>query len=335
VSRALVLGGGGVAGIAWELGVLRGLEEAGVPARDWSLVVGTSAGAIVGARILADPDLERWYAHETRPYAPEDRALVQALGGRVGVAAMAAGRRRRLGWVPSAWLVCRTAEAMVRRAARPPRGATTPATGGKEIAKGDDRLMGLGSIARAARTPPEQSFLDTIRTYIAPAVEWSDRLIVTAVDATDGSTVVIDAGCGAPLDRAVAASAAVPILFPPIRAMGRSWIDGGMSSLVHVDLAADADEILVLAPLDVGVRREVEALQAAGKRVDLVLPEPESASVMGFGTGLLDPARRPAAARAGREDGLRAGRELLAARAAGRTEAPGGSAAPGEERSVA
>jgi NTE family protein len=117
--------------------------------------------------------------------------------------------------------------------------------------------------------------------------------------------------------------------------MGRSWIDGGMSSLVHVDLAADADEILVLAPLDVGVRREVEALQAAGKRVDLVLPGPESASAMGFGTGLLDPARRPAAARAGREDGLRAGRELLAARAAGRTEAPGGSAAPGEERSVA
>ena len=69
MNRALILGGGGVAGIAWELGVLRGLEEAGMPARDWSLVVGTSAGAIVGARILADPDLGRWYAHETRPYA--------------------------------------------------------------------------------------------------------------------------------------------------------------------------------------------------------------------------------------------------------------------------
>ena len=334
MTRALVLGGGGVAGIAWELGVLRGLEEAGVPARDWSLVVGTSAGAIVGARILADPDLGRWYEHEIRPYAPEDRALVQALGGRVGVAAMAAGRRRALGWVPSAWLACRTAEAAVRRAARPPRGSTTPATGGREIAPGDDRLVGLGSIARAARTPDERAFLHTIRTYLGPAVEWSDRLVVTAVDATDGSTVVIDAGCGAPLDRAVAASAAVPILFPPIRTMGRSWIDGGMSSLVHVDLAADADEILVLAPLDVGVRSEVEALRAAGKQVDLVVPGPGSASVMGFGTGLLDPARRPAAARAGREDGLRAGRELLASRAGA---APAAAAADvcGDERSVA
>ena len=154
---------------------------------------------------------------------------------------------------------------------------------------------------------------------------------MTAVDATDGSTVVIDAGCGAPLLQAVAASAAVPILFPPVRTMGRSWIDGGMSSLVHVDLAADADEIVVLAPLDVGVRREVEALQAAGKRVQLIVPGPDAASVMGFGTGLLDPARRPAAARAGREDGLRAGREVLAARG----EAAPPSAVEGGERSVA
>ena len=30
MSRALVLGGGGVAGIAWELGVLRGLEAANI-----------------------------------------------------------------------------------------------------------------------------------------------------------------------------------------------------------------------------------------------------------------------------------------------------------------
>jgi NTE family protein len=103
---------------------------------------------------------------------------------------------------------------------------------------------------------------------------------------------------------------------------------------VHVDLAADADEILVLAPLDVGVRNEVEALRAAGKRVDLVVPGPGSASVMGFGTGLLDPARRPTAARAGREDGLRAGRELLAAHTA-RPDAPPAADVTGEERSVA
>jgi NTE family protein len=324
MSRALVLGGGGVAGIAWELAVLHGLDEAGASVRDWSMVVGTSAGAIVGARILADPDLERWYGHETRPYAPEDRALIRALGGPAGVVALAAGRTRPFGWVPSAWLLWRTAEAMLRRAARPPR-ATATAARGREIAPGEDRLIRLGSIARAARTAPEAVFVDTIRTYIAPAVDWPDQLVVTVVDAQDGATVALDAGCGSMLDRAVAASAAVPILFPTVRTIGRRWMDGGMSSLIHVDVAAAADEILVLAPLDVGVRDEVSALRSAGKRVDLIVPGPQSAAVMGWGTGLLDPARRAAAAHAGRQDGLRAGAGILASyarHAVRRLEAP-------------
>ena len=312
MTRALVLGGGGVAGIAWELGVLRGLEDAGISGRDWSLVVGTSAGAVVGARILADPDLQRWFEHETRPEAPEDRALVRALGGRLGVLVMAAGRSRRLGWVPSTWLLARTLEAVVRRAARPPRAPMTDRPDGvREIAPGEERLVRLGSIARAARTAPESVFLDAVRAFIAPAGPWPDRLVVTAVDATTGSTAAFDAGSGAPLDRVVAASAAVPIVFPTVRLLGRRWMDGGMSSLVHVDLAADADEILVVAPLDVGIRDEVAALRAAGKRVELIVPGRDAATALGNGTALLDPARRTAAARAGRRDGLRAGSDAL------------------------
>jgi predicted acylesterase/phospholipase RssA len=38
-----------VTGVAWELGVLRGLEAGGVPVAEVDLVAGTSAGAIVGA----------------------------------------------------------------------------------------------------------------------------------------------------------------------------------------------------------------------------------------------------------------------------------------------
>ncbi|OZM72793.1 hypothetical protein CFN78_14365 [Amycolatopsis antarctica] len=48
-SRALVLGSGGITGIAWELGVLAGLAERGVDLGTADLVVGTSAGAVVGA----------------------------------------------------------------------------------------------------------------------------------------------------------------------------------------------------------------------------------------------------------------------------------------------
>lgn len=47
----LVVGGGGVGGIAWALGLFVAFEEAGVLASTWSSIVGTSAGATVGAQM--------------------------------------------------------------------------------------------------------------------------------------------------------------------------------------------------------------------------------------------------------------------------------------------
>ena len=55
--RALVLGGGGITGIAWEIGVLAGLAEAGVDLTGADLVVGTSAGSVVGAQLTSGADL--------------------------------------------------------------------------------------------------------------------------------------------------------------------------------------------------------------------------------------------------------------------------------------
>src|SRR5687767_6612029 len=52
-ARTLVLGGGGITGIAWETGLLFGLAEAGVDLTTADRVVGTSAGSIVGAQITA------------------------------------------------------------------------------------------------------------------------------------------------------------------------------------------------------------------------------------------------------------------------------------------
>jgi NTE family protein len=66
-SRALVLGGGGALGIAWETGVLAGLAAHGVDLRDADLVVGTSAGAVVAAQLTAGLDLEELYAAQLSP----------------------------------------------------------------------------------------------------------------------------------------------------------------------------------------------------------------------------------------------------------------------------
>ena len=62
--RALILGGGGVTGIAWELGLLAGLAESGVELTSADLVVGTSAGSVVGAQILSGASIEDLYAEQ-------------------------------------------------------------------------------------------------------------------------------------------------------------------------------------------------------------------------------------------------------------------------------
>jgi NTE family protein len=63
--RAVVLGGGGPVGIAWEMGLAAGLERAGVRLRDADLFLGTSAGSVVGAQLAlgtAPDDLIAMYA---------------------------------------------------------------------------------------------------------------------------------------------------------------------------------------------------------------------------------------------------------------------------------
>ena len=64
---ALVLGGGGITGIAWMLGILKGLRDGGVDLTDAGTVIGTSAGSVVGAQITSGHDLDDLYAEQLRP----------------------------------------------------------------------------------------------------------------------------------------------------------------------------------------------------------------------------------------------------------------------------
>ncbi|WP_019633578.1 patatin-like phospholipase family protein [Actinomadura atramentaria] len=57
MGRALVLGGGGVAGIAWEAGLVEGFRRAGADLGAADLFVGTSAGSVVGAFLAHGADL--------------------------------------------------------------------------------------------------------------------------------------------------------------------------------------------------------------------------------------------------------------------------------------
>src|SRR6266487_3080608 len=77
MTTALVLGGGGLAGIAWETGLLKGLREHGVDLTGADLIIGTSAGSVVGTQIATGCELDALFARQIRPH---DATLEQAPG---------------------------------------------------------------------------------------------------------------------------------------------------------------------------------------------------------------------------------------------------------------
>lgn len=77
-TKALVLGGGGVTGVAWELGLLAGLAEAGIDLLTADLFVGTSAGSVVAAQITSGVPLAELYQRQLAGPGAEVSARIGA-----------------------------------------------------------------------------------------------------------------------------------------------------------------------------------------------------------------------------------------------------------------
>jgi NTE family protein len=284
MTRALVLGGGGPVGIAWEAGLIAGLAEAGVDLAAADDILGTSAGAFVGSQL--------------------------AMGKRAGDMAAAI-----------------LAEADRPRPAPPPvagRPAEATATPNlallfqkmQEAASGErdpqEVRREIGAFALAAQTVDEASFIRGFGRSLseAQADAWPERgFACTAVDAETGEFVVWNAAANVGLARAVASSCSVPGVFPPITINGRRYIDGGMRSATNADLATGHETVVVIALRIAGASArgrpaldaEIDALKAAGARVELITPNEASQSA--FGANLMDARVRPAAAKAGLAQG--------------------------------
>jgi len=261
---ALVLGGGGITGIAWEIGLLAGLAEAGVDLSGADLVVGTSAGSVVAAQLTGDARLEDMYARQLEPAAGEPAF-------RLNRATLA-----QFGW------------AMVRT-------------------RGDHAAFRrrVGRIALAAEkaglTPTEQERLAVFGGLLADR-EWPERrLVVTAVDAETGEFRPFDRDSGVPLLQAVAASCAVPGVYPPVTVDGRRYVDGGMRSAANADLAQGYDRLVVVAPIPrgFGPMASVDA-QVTGMVCRVAVVSPDAGSKAAIGRNVLDPAARRPSAEAGR-----------------------------------
>ena len=279
-SRGLVLGGGGITGIAWETGLLHGLAEAGVDLTTADRIVGTSAGSIVGAQITSTEipgGLEELYRRQLLP--PAD------LGdGGVDLASIGLG------------VVAGFALALLQS-----RGDLTRFV----------RVLGERAVraAERGRTPSIEERYDQVAKRIG-GLTWADRdFVVTAVDVATGELTCFGPRGQRPdvsLEDAVNASCAVPCVYPPIPIDGptgtRTYVDGGVRSGSNADLMQGCSRVVAITPAD----RSVGPMRTAGQQlgalgVDHLVIKPDEASTDAIGKNVLDPAARPPSARAGYE----------------------------------
>jgi NTE family protein len=167
----------------------------------------------------------------------------------------------------------------------------------------------VGEVALRATTVPEPERRAVIESRL-PSHSWPARdLKIVAVDAESGRPRVFDKKSGVGLVDAVAASCAVPGVWPPVTIQGRRYVDGGVRSMANADYATGASRVLVIVPMgavepfpsDKPLEQAVEELGARGAEVGLV--EPDEASHAAVGDNPLDPATRRPAAEAGRRQG--------------------------------
>jgi NTE family protein len=256
-----VLGGGGVTGVAWELGLLTGLREAGVDLGTAELVVGTSAGAVVAAQLTSG--------------APPEQAYEAQLAGPGAEVAARMGWRALATWV---WAMLTTRDPVAYRARigrMALRTATLPEAARREII--ESRLL--------SHTWPERPLLITaVDAQSGEFVAFDRDSGVSLVDAVGASCAVpgvwppvtingrrwIDGGVRGAVNADLAQNCTRVVVIAPI--------------------------VAGFGP----VARPAAQVARLSKAADVVMISPDAASKAAIGRNVLDPARRAPAARAGR-----------------------------------
>ena len=260
--RALVLGGGGVTGIAWEIGLIAGLAGLGIDLAAADVIIGTSAGSVVGADIASGQELEALYQAQLAPPAPEPAA-------RMGWDIIG-----RLLWVMSTSRDPVLARARIGNWALAAR--TMPEADRRKVIEA--RLPASGWPARAlkvtavdARTGEFVVFDSAGDAGLVDAVGASCAVPGVWPPVTIGDRRFVDGG---------------------VRSIANADLAAGYQRVVIV---APVDKGLghMTSP-----RGQAAALTAAGARV--VRVHPDRAALHAIGHNVLDSSRRAAAATAGR-----------------------------------
>ena len=260
--RALVLGGGGVTGIAWETGLIAGLAELGIDLTAADVIIGTSAGSVVGADIACGQQLEALYQAQLAPPAPEPAAR------------MGWGVIGRLLWVMSTTRDPVRARARIGHWALAAR--TMPETDRRKVLQ--------------ARLPASDWPAKTLKVTAVDARTGEFVVLDSAGEA--GLVDAVGASCAVPGVWPPVTIGDRRLVDGGVRSVANADLAAGYDRVVIVAPVAQGIGHMT------SPRRQAAALTAAGARV--VLVRPDRAAVHAIGHNVLDLSRRAAAAMAGR-----------------------------------
>ncbi len=274
--RAVVLGGGGPVGRAWMKGLATGLLAFEIDLGRADIIIGTSAGAILGSHLALGLD--------TNLNAP----LVNPIAYPVASPALSSGMQE-----------------MMAASAR----ATSSLTPEVEWER-------VGRMALAADTTSEEVFLAQPMFAAANGYEWPSNLCATCVDTRTGRFQVWSAASGVPIDRGVASSAALPGLWPPVTVGNDRYMDGGVRSMLNSDLAAGYSSVVIfscfaltappqgtddtITTLNSALVDKIDSLRRGGSVVEVVMPDGTFVALTRNGTMMLDNSLVPQAYEAGK-----------------------------------
>jgi NTE family protein len=280
----LVLGGGGLWGAAWMTGLLMGLEESDLDLRHPRAVIGTSAGSVVGAQLTSNLSTQELFERQVDPQRQAHQTAPDA-----------------------------------------DNQATAFGLFAKQWSDPNERLAAICDLALKATTISwAQRHADIVGRLGPSSNEWpATPLTITAVDIDTRELRTFDANSGIDLADAIAASCAVPGVWPIAPIGGRRYIDGGVwRTAENVHLAVGASKVLILSPFGRAqparagevsmLANDVAALRARGAKVVLVAADQASLASL-KGKGALDPATRRPSADAGRIQGRKEAADLKAA----------------------
>jgi NTE family protein len=256
--RALVLGGGGVAGAAWQLGMICGLAQRGVDLVAADVVIGTSGGALTAAQITSGTSLNDLL----------DLGLASRAKGLTQIRRPGALKRMRAG------------RAMTR------------------ARDDQDAGIQVGRLALRAKTISEAQRRLTVASRLTETAWPGQPVVITAVDALTGELALFRRDSDVELIDAVLASSAAPLVWPAATVHGRRYIDGTVRSPANVDLAAGYERVVVLAPVtdfaraSSAIPAQVEQLGASTR---VVVISPDASSLAASDPASLDPDDRAVA----------------------------------------